>query len=124
MTRFEADPVGHHPWQRVPLVDLLDRVLGKGVVVSGDLAICIAEVELVRLSLRLLLSSVRADLLEAAPLTAPAHTARGARVGGGAGAALPGHAAAALPAGGADTCHGRRAGRAGAPPVRPVEVDP
>ncbi len=62
MTPAIADPVGHHPVQRVPLVDLLDRVLGKGVVVSGDLSICIADVELVRLSLRLLLSSIRADV--------------------------------------------------------------
>lgn len=62
MTLFTADPVGHHPRQRVPLVDLLDRVLAKGVVLTGDLTICIADVELIRLSLRLLLSSVRAEL--------------------------------------------------------------
>jgi hypothetical protein len=42
----------------VPLVDLLDRVLSTGVVVSGDLVIAIAEVPLVRLSLHALLSSV------------------------------------------------------------------
>lgn len=42
----------------VPLVDLLDRVLGTGVVISGDLVIAIAEVPLVRLSLHALLSSV------------------------------------------------------------------
>lgn len=42
----------------VPLVDLLDRVLATGVVISGDLVIAIAEVPLVRLSLRALLSSV------------------------------------------------------------------
>ncbi|MGW1362905.1 gas vesicle protein [Streptomyces chartreusis] len=42
----------------VPLVDLLDRVLATGVVISGDLVIAIAEVPLVRLSLHALLSSV------------------------------------------------------------------
>lgn len=42
----------------VPLVDLIDRVLATGVVISGDLVIAIAEVPLVRLSLRALLSSV------------------------------------------------------------------
>ncbi|MEU8754924.1 gas vesicle protein [Streptomyces chartreusis] len=47
-----AGPVG------VPLVDLLDRVLATGVVISGDLVIAIAEVPLVRLSLHALLSSV------------------------------------------------------------------
>ncbi|NEB81959.1 gas vesicle protein [Streptomyces sp. SID14478] len=42
----------------VPLVDLLDRVLATGVVVSGDLVIAIAEVPLVRISLHALLASV------------------------------------------------------------------
>ncbi|WP_328327016.1 MULTISPECIES: gas vesicle protein [unclassified Streptomyces] len=42
----------------VPLVDLLDRVLGTGVVISGDLVIAIADVPLVRLSLHALLASV------------------------------------------------------------------
>ncbi len=42
----------------VPLVDLLDRVLAAGVVISGDLVIAIADVPLVRLSLHALLSSV------------------------------------------------------------------
>lgn len=42
----------------VPLVDLLDRLLATGVVVSGDLVIAIAEVPLVRVSLHALLSSV------------------------------------------------------------------
>lgn len=42
----------------VSLVDLLDRVLATGVVVSGDVVITIAEVPLIRLSLKALLSSV------------------------------------------------------------------
>ncbi|SHM83477.1 gas vesicle protein [Actinacidiphila paucisporea] len=42
----------------VPLVDLLDRVLATGVVIEGDLVIAIADVPLVRLSLRALLASV------------------------------------------------------------------
>ncbi len=42
----------------VPLVDLLDRVLSAGVVITGDLVIAIAEVPLVRVSLHALLSSV------------------------------------------------------------------
>lgn len=44
----------------VALVDLLDRVLASGVVVSGDLVLSIAEVDLVHISLRALLASVRA----------------------------------------------------------------
>jgi hypothetical protein len=47
-----AAPIG------VPLVDLLDRVLATGVVVSGDLVIAIADVPLVRISLHALLASV------------------------------------------------------------------
>lgn len=47
-----SGPVG------VPLVDLLDRILASGVVISGDLVIAIADVPLVRLSLHALLSSV------------------------------------------------------------------
>ncbi|MER7663676.1 MULTISPECIES: gas vesicle protein [unclassified Streptomyces] len=42
----------------VPLVDLLDRVLATGVVVSGDLVLALADVPLVRISLHALLSSV------------------------------------------------------------------
>jgi hypothetical protein len=39
------------------LVDLLDRVLATGVVVSGELTISIAGVDLVYISLRALLAS-------------------------------------------------------------------
>lgn len=50
--------------QRVALVDLLDRVLASGVVVTGDVTLSIAEIDLVTISLRALVSSVReADLL-------------------------------------------------------------
>jgi hypothetical protein len=52
-----AGPAGHRP---VALVDLLDRVLATGVVVSGELALSIADVDLVYISLRALLSSMEA----------------------------------------------------------------
>jgi hypothetical protein len=42
----------------VALVDLLDRVLAGGVVVAGEITLCVADVELVHVSARLLLSSV------------------------------------------------------------------
>ncbi|MDH6224470.1 MULTISPECIES: gas vesicle protein [Streptomyces] len=53
---------GDEPYAPIglPLVDLLDRVLGAGVVVSGDLVLAIADVPLVRVSLHALLSSVSA----------------------------------------------------------------
>ncbi|MFD3377689.1 MULTISPECIES: gas vesicle protein [unclassified Streptomyces] len=46
------------PHAEVALVDLLDRLLAGGVVITGDLSLCIADVELVRVSLRALLTSV------------------------------------------------------------------
>jgi hypothetical protein len=42
----------------VALVDLLDRLLAGGVVIEGDLTISLADVELVHVSLRALISSV------------------------------------------------------------------
>ncbi len=42
----------------VTLLELLDRVLDKGVVVAGDLVISVADVDLIYVGLRLLLSSV------------------------------------------------------------------
>jgi len=42
----------------VALVDLLDRLLGGGVVIVGDLTISLADVDLVHISLRALISSV------------------------------------------------------------------
>jgi hypothetical protein len=40
-------------------VDLLDRVLAGGVVVTGEIALSIADVDLVYISLRALVTSVR-----------------------------------------------------------------
>lgn len=41
------------------LVDLLDRLLGAGVVLAGDLTISLAGVDLVTVKLRALISTVR-----------------------------------------------------------------
>ncbi|MCG5472173.1 gas vesicle protein [Micromonospora sp. LAH09] len=49
------DPLAYRP---VALVDLLDRVLATGVVISGDITLAIADVDLVRISLRALVASV------------------------------------------------------------------
>jgi gas vesicle structural protein len=43
---------------QVTLVELVDRVLNKGVVVSGDIMLSVANVDLVYVGLRVLLSSV------------------------------------------------------------------
>jgi Gas vesicle protein len=44
------------------LVDLLDRLLGKGVVISGDVVISLAEVDLVRVQLAAVIHSVRSEV--------------------------------------------------------------
>ena len=44
--------------QDVALVDLLDRLLGGGVVIAGDITLAVADVDLVYLGLRALLTSV------------------------------------------------------------------
>jgi Gas vesicle protein len=44
------------------LVDILDRLLGKGVVISGDVVISLADVELVRIQLSAVIQSVREEM--------------------------------------------------------------
>lgn len=44
--------------REVALVDLLDRLLAGGVVLSGDVVLAIADVDLVRISLRALVTSI------------------------------------------------------------------
>jgi hypothetical protein len=46
------------------LVDLLDRLLGAGVVLSGDVVISLAGVDLVQVRLHALITSVRSDMVE------------------------------------------------------------
>ena len=43
---------------QVTLLELVDRVLNKGVVLSGDITLSVADVDLVYVGLRVLLSSV------------------------------------------------------------------
>jgi hypothetical protein len=45
-------------YERIALVDLLDRLLAGGVVITGDIRLSIADVDLVHISLRALISSV------------------------------------------------------------------
>lgn len=48
------------PERRVALVDLLDRVLADGVVIAGEVTLSIADVDMVHVSLRTLITSVSA----------------------------------------------------------------
>jgi hypothetical protein len=44
--------------QEVALVDLVDRLLGGGVVIAGDITLAVADVDLVYVQLRALVSAV------------------------------------------------------------------
>jgi Gas vesicle protein len=44
--------------REVALVDLVDRLLGGGVVIAGDITLSLADVDLVQLSLQLVVGSV------------------------------------------------------------------
>lgn len=59
MTVAQTDPA--RALQQIALVDLLDRLLGVGVVVAGDVTISISGVDLVHVRLHALLTSVRAE---------------------------------------------------------------
>jgi hypothetical protein len=56
----------------VTLLEILDRVLDKGVVISGDIVISVADVDLIYLGLKILLSSVETmERLRGAPIVGP-----------------------------------------------------
>lgn len=64
MTPEEHDlaPVELRGPREVALVDLLDRLLAGGVVIAGDITISLADVDLVKISLRALITSIRAEI--------------------------------------------------------------
>jgi hypothetical protein len=57
LNRAEVGP-GRPPARGDSLVDLLDRVLDKGVVVAGDISISLLDIELLTIKIRLLIASV------------------------------------------------------------------
>jgi hypothetical protein len=58
-TRSDGSPLG-----QIALVDLLDRLLGNGVVLSGDVVISLSGVDLVQVRLHALITSVRAEMAD------------------------------------------------------------
>ncbi|MFC8719928.1 gas vesicle protein [Kitasatospora sp. NPDC057198] len=62
--------------RNVALVDLLDRVLAGGVVIAGEITLSIADIDLVRISLRALIASV-SSLLDPDSLLDPEGSAGG-----------------------------------------------
>lgn len=49
---------------QISLVDLLDRLLGTGVVLVGDVVISLAGIDLVRVQVEALITSVRSELAQ------------------------------------------------------------
>lgn len=63
MTADRRDPLnGEFSDEQLVLGDLLNHVLDKGVVISGQVTISIADIDLVMVDLRLLVSSVQTML--------------------------------------------------------------
>jgi hypothetical protein len=55
---YNPDHAERLPTQRdVALVEVLDRALGAGVVITGDITLSLADIDLVYVSLRLLVGS-------------------------------------------------------------------
>lgn len=47
-----------HSVQTTNLADILERVLDKGIIIAGDIRIQLADIELLNIKIRLLISSV------------------------------------------------------------------
>jgi hypothetical protein len=75
VTRLDADTtVGDTSLdseERLVLSDLLDRVLDKGVVISGHVTISVADIDLIALDLRLLISSIQTVIARSSDANAP-----------------------------------------------------
>ncbi|GEC09510.1 hypothetical protein SSP24_71650 [Streptomyces spinoverrucosus] len=55
MTAYEDPPLAQ---RQVALIDLLDRLLSGGAVLTGDIVLSIADIDLVRISLRAVIVAV------------------------------------------------------------------
>ena len=51
-------PPGASQAVSTPLADLLERVLDKGIIIAGDITLCLGEIELLQIKIRLLIASV------------------------------------------------------------------
>ncbi|MET7640919.1 gas vesicle protein [Streptomyces sp. NPDC005438] len=60
-TARNADEPSALAGQQVALIDLLDRLLTGGAVLTGDLVLSVADVDLVRINLRAVIHAVTPD---------------------------------------------------------------
>jgi len=63
--------------EHISLCETLDRVLNKGVVISGEAIISVADIDLIYLGLYVVLASVDTLQSVAAPTAAPERQSRG-----------------------------------------------
>ena len=61
-TGVQPRAVEDRPLGQIALVDLLDRLLGTGVVLAGDVLISLAGVDLVQVRLHALIATVREEM--------------------------------------------------------------
>jgi gas vesicle structural protein len=61
----EQAVLGADDGEQLVLSDLINRVLDKGVVISGQVTIAVADVDLIALDLRLLVSSIETAITRA-----------------------------------------------------------
>ncbi|KPC60822.1 gas vesicle protein [Streptomyces chattanoogensis] len=59
------------PDRQIALIDLLDRLLSGGVVLTGDVVLSIADIDLVRVSLRALIVAISEENPGPWPAIAP-----------------------------------------------------
>jgi Gas vesicle protein len=64
----ERNPARPSEHRDIALIDLIDRLLDRGVVLAGDITLAAADVDLVYVGLRALISSVAAAEREGVPL--------------------------------------------------------
>lgn len=57
-TELSALPPRASAAREVTLIDLLDRLLQGGIVIQGDLTLAAAEIDLVKLDLRILVAAI------------------------------------------------------------------
>jgi hypothetical protein len=57
--------------ERLALSDLINRVLDKGVVISGHVTISVADIDLIAVDLRVLITSIQTAVTRAANDDAP-----------------------------------------------------
>ncbi|WP_155058426.1 gas vesicle protein [Streptomyces blattellae] len=67
MTAYQDPPLAE---RQIALIDLLDRLLTGGVVITGDIVLSIADIDLVRISLRAVIVSVQEQQWAALPAAA------------------------------------------------------